>query len=175
MYLESIALERTYPCLAEPAKIIVVGRPARSLDDVLPFLANLPNVITYNPAAGTLTFRRQAGFLTLYPDRVIITKVRDVDEGLALLAALTDAINTTWENRHLLTPATTLRRALRPLDVWALLPQTNCRQCGERTCMAFAFALLQQQRAVQECPVLRDDPALADQRAALYAMLGVSA
>lgn len=173
MYLEAIALERTYPCLAEPGKIIVVGRPARCLDEVLPFLATLPNVITYNPAAGTLTFRRQAGFLTLYPDRVYITKVSNVDEGLSLLAALTDAINATWEHRHLLMPATTPRRAPRPLDVWALLPQSNCRQCGERTCMAFAFALLQGQRTLDECPTLRDDPALTDQRAALLGVLGV--
>ena len=30
------------------------------------------------------------------------------------------------------------RRAPRPLDVWTLLPQSNCKCCGEATCMAFA-------------------------------------
>ena len=171
MFLDSIALARTLPCLAEPGKIIVIGKPVRLLDDVLPYVATLPSVITYNPEAHTLTFRRQPGFLTLYSDRVYITKVNDVDEGLELLAALTEAINVVWEHRHELVAVTTRRRAPRPLDVWPLLPQTNCKQCGEATCMAFAVGLLQQTRTLAECPILRGDAALADRRAALEAML----
>ena len=62
MYLESITLTKILPCLAEPGKIIVVGEPSRRLDEVLPYLATLPNVITYNPETYTLTLRRQPGF-----------------------------------------------------------------------------------------------------------------
>ena len=109
MYLESIALTRTLPCLAEPSKIIVVGQPSRDLEEVLPFLATLPNIITYNPHACTLTFRRERGFLTLYHDKVIITQVADVTEGLDLLSALAEAINATWENRHALVAIRTRR------------------------------------------------------------------
>jgi hypothetical protein len=50
-----------------------IGRPSRSLDEVLPYLAALPGVIAYNLQAQTLTFRRQPGFLTLYSDQVHIT------------------------------------------------------------------------------------------------------
>lgn len=122
MFLDSIALTRTLPCLAEPGKIIVIGRPSRSLDEVLPYLATLPNIIAYNPDARTLTFRRTPGFLTLYPDRVYVTQVKHAEEGLELLAALKDAINATWEHRRELVAVTKQRRALRPLDVYALLP-----------------------------------------------------
>jgi ArsR family metal-binding transcriptional regulator len=170
-YLDSIALTRTLPCLAEPGKIIVVGKPSQPLDDVLPYLAALPNIIAYNPEARTLTFRRERGFLTLYSDRVYVTQVQDVDEGLELLAALVDAVNATWTHRHELVAATSRRRTPRPLDIWTLLPQTNCKQCGEATCMAFAFALLQQQRSTTECVPLMDGDDLADRRAALEALL----
>ncbi len=170
-FLDSIVLVQTTPCLAEPGKIIVVGRPSSALNAVLPYLATLPNVIAYNPNAPALTFRRQPGFLTLYADRVYITQVTDHEEGQQLLAALTDAINATWTHRHAITAVTTRRAAPRPLDVWSLLPQTNCGECGEPTCMAFAFALIQQRRALAECAVLADDPALAGQRAAIEAML----
>ncbi len=170
MYLASIALTRTLPCLAEPGKIIVIGKPNRSLDEVLPYLATLPGIIAYNPAAHTLTFRRPAGFMTLYADRVYITQVRNTNEGLDLLAALKDAINATWEHRAELMAVTVGRRAPRPLDVWTLLPQTNCRQCGDATCMAFAVGLLQHKRSVIECAPLRADAALTDRRAALEAM-----
>lgn len=48
----------TLPCLAEPGKNIVIGKPDRLLDDVVPYLATLPGVIAYNPETHTLTFRR---------------------------------------------------------------------------------------------------------------------
>jgi ArsR family metal-binding transcriptional regulator len=171
MFLESITLVRTQPCLAEPGRIIIVGKPARTLGDVLPYLATLPNIIAYNPHACTLTFRRERGFLTLYSDKVIITQVKDPEEGLELLAALVDAINTTWDNRAALVAATGIRRAPRPLEVWALLPQTNCKECGEATCMAFAFALLQQRHDLSECPPLVEDETFVDRRATLETML----
>lgn len=171
MYLDSIALTRTLPCLAEPGKIIVIGKPNRTLDEVLPYLATLPGILAYNPDALTLTFRRPAGFMTLYTDRVYITQVKNADEGLELLAALKDAINATWDNREQLVAVTFARRAPRPLDVWTLLPQTNCRQCGEATCMAFAMGLLQHKRSVIECPPLHADDNLIDRRATLEAML----
>jgi ArsR family metal-binding transcriptional regulator len=82
-----------------------------------------------------------------------------------------EAINTTWTHRGELVAVTTQRRAPRPLDVWTLLPRTNCRQCGEQTCMAFAFSLLQEQRILAECRPLQTDAALADRRAALEGML----
>jgi ArsR family metal-binding transcriptional regulator len=170
MFLDAIALTRTLPCLAEPGKLIVIGKPNRPLIDVLPYLATLPGIIAYNPDAQTLTFRRPAGFMTLYADRVYITQVRSADEGLELLAALKDAINATWDNRQQLVAVTFARRAPRPLDVWSLLPQTNCRQCGEATCLAFAVGLLQHQRSVSECPPLHADEALTDRRATLEAM-----
>ncbi len=170
-YLASITLTKTLPCLAEPGKIIVIGKPERSLDDVIPYLATLPGIIAYNPETLTLTFRRQQGFLTLYPDRVYITKLKDFDEGLVVLAALKDAINATWEKRAELVAMTEARRAPRWLDIYTLLPQTNCKQCGETTCMAFAAALLQHYRELDECIPLTSDPAFGDRRATLEAML----
>ena len=171
-FLQSIVLERTLPCLAEPGKIIVVGIPSRELDDALPYLATLPNVIAYTPEPPSLTLRRKPGLITLQPKRVSITQVTDEAEGLTLLAALTEAINATWENRSELVAVTGRRQAPRPLDVWALLPQTNCGKCGEATCMAYAFSLLQQRRELDACATLTQQEGFADRRLALQGMLG---
>jgi ArsR family metal-binding transcriptional regulator len=170
-YLESLTISKTLPCLAEPGKIIVIGKTDRALDEIIPYLATLPGVIAYNPETLTLTFRRQPGFLTLYPDKVYITQVKDAEAGLEVLEALKDAINTTWEHRHELTAVTKGRRAPRHLDIWELLPRTNCKQCGEATCLAFAVSIIQQQRSLDECIPLHQDPAFADRRATLEAML----
>jgi ArsR family metal-binding transcriptional regulator len=171
MYLQSIALSRTLPCLAYPGRIIVIGRPSRSLDEVIPFLATLPGVIAYNPQARTLTFRRQPGFITLYPNKIYITQVKDAEAGLELLEALKEAINATWEHRDELVAVTTARRAPRHLDIWSLLPQTNCKQCGEPTCLAFAVLLVQQKRNLEECLPLQQDSSYTDRRATLEGMI----
>ncbi len=170
-YLTSIALIKTLPCLADPGKIIVVGKPDRSLNEVIPYLATLPGIIAYNPETCTLTFRRQAGFMTLYPEKVYITQVKDTGEGLVLLKGLVDAINATWENRAQLVSITVARRAPRWLDIWTQLPQTNCKQCGEATCMAFAAALLQQKRLLVECVPLASDQAFTDRRKNIEVMI----
>ena len=171
-FLESVMLTKTLPCLADPGKSIVIGRPSRNLDGVLPLVAAVaPNVISFNPAAGTLTLRRQPGFLTFYPDRVMITQVKDIDEGLELLDGVKDLINQCWDHRDTIQPVTVARTAPRPLDVWSLLPQTNCRACGEMTCMAFAFLLLQSKRMLDECPIMLDDGAFSDRRAQLVALI----
>jgi ArsR family metal-binding transcriptional regulator len=64
-----------------------------------------------------------------------------------------------------------VRRAPRLLDIWALLPQTNCKQCGEATCMAFAAALLKRDKNVSECPLLASDPVFIERQSTLESML----
>lgn len=170
-FLNSIILLRTIPCLAEPSRIIIVGIPDRSLNDVIPYLATLPGIIAYNPIRLTLTFRRQPGFLTIEPEKVYITQVRDADEGIELLSALKDAINATWEDRHQLKPVTERKLAARHLDIFTLLPQTNCKLCGESTCLAFAVLLVQQKRSLDECLPMHQDVAFSNRRVTLEAML----
>jgi len=174
MYLDSIALTKTLPCLAEPGKIIVIGTPSRSLGDTLPYLATLPAVIAWNPHTLTLTFRRQPGFVTLNPEKVYITQVNNTEEGLALLDTLKDAVNAVWEKRDELIAVTAKKRAPRHLDIWELLPRTNCKQCGEATCLAFAVALLQEKRTLEECALICSDSHYADRRVALISMLPTS-
>ncbi len=171
MYLDSISLIHTIPCLAEPGRIIVHGRPNRLLDEVIPYLATLPGVIAYNPFTCILTFRRQPGFMTLHVDKVYITQVKDGAEGLELLQALKDAINTVWDNRAALSPVTNLRSAPHHLDIWSLLPRTNCKKCGEFSCLAFAVGLVKGQRALDECPPLLADAMFEERRTTLKGML----
>lgn len=42
------------------------------------------------------------------------------------------------------------------LDIFRILPRTNCGDCGEKTCMAFAFLLLERKRVPQDCPYLAE-------------------
>ncbi|CAB1084912.1 hypothetical protein D1AOALGA4SA_12416 [Olavius algarvensis Delta 1 endosymbiont] len=40
------------------------------------------------------------------------------------------------------------------MEVFKLLDQSNCRECGEKTCLAFAGAVYQGRKKIQRCPKL---------------------
>lgn len=44
-----------------------------------------------------------------------------------------------------------------PLQLYKLLPKTNCRQCGVPTCMAFAAAVIKGEKRLADCPHLQSD------------------
>ncbi len=47
--------------------------------------------------------------------------------------------------------------ALTGLDIYKLLPRTNCGKCGSPTCLAFAMRLAQKKAALEECPFVSED------------------
>ena len=40
------------------------------------------------------------------------------------------------------------------MEIFQLLDQSNCRQCGEKTCLAFAGAVFTGRRKLEDCPKL---------------------
>ncbi len=47
--------------------------------------------------------------------------------------------------------------ALTGLDIYKLLPKTNCGDCGVPTCLAFAMKVASKQAAVDDCPHVSDE------------------
>lgn len=43
------------------------------------------------------------------------------------------------------------------LQIFKLLPKTNCKECGPPTCMAFAMALAQGKASLDQCPYVSDE------------------
>lgn len=47
--------------------------------------------------------------------------------------------------------------ALSGLDIYKLLPKTNCRECGFATCLAFAMQLAKKAVSIDKCPYLSEE------------------
>jgi len=45
-------------------------------------------------------------------------------------------------------------KELSPIEVYQQLPRTNCKECGETNCMAFAAKLVNREATLHECPPL---------------------
>jgi acetyl-CoA decarbonylase/synthase complex subunit gamma len=46
------------------------------------------------------------------------------------------------------------QRELSPLEVYKLLPKTNCMKCGERNCLAFATKVVNRETSLEKCAIL---------------------
>ncbi len=44
-----------------------------------------------------------------------------------------------------------------PMEIYRLLPGTNCKECDELTCMAFASKLIEREKTVLDCPPISED------------------
>jgi len=47
--------------------------------------------------------------------------------------------------------------ALSGVEIFKLLPKTNCKKCGHPTCLAFAMKLAQRQASLDSCPDVSED------------------
>src|SRR3974390_1267577 len=47
--------------------------------------------------------------------------------------------------------------ALTGLEIYKLLPKTNCKECGFPTCLAFAMKLAQKGTELTKCPYVTDE------------------
>lgn len=64
--------------------------------------------------------------------------------------------------------------ALTGLDIFKLLPKTNCKECKQPTCLAFAMKLAQGQAKLDDCPYVSDEAKAALSEAAAPPILGVT-
>ena len=99
----------------------------------------------------TLTFTLGGRGVTLYPRKAVVTRLRDRQDAEEVLERLRTLINTVWERRGEITPSYKTRAKLTVLEVYKLLPRTNCRACGEPTGLAFATQLVNQQAEITSC------------------------
>ncbi|MBA3071657.1 MAG: acetyl-CoA decarbonylase/synthase complex subunit gamma, partial [Nitrospirae bacterium] len=47
--------------------------------------------------------------------------------------------------------------ALSGVEIFKLLPRTNCKKCGHPTCLAFAMKLAQRQASLDQCPDVSEE------------------
>lgn len=80
--------------------------------------------------------------------------IGDMAEALGFLPKLFDFIADIARRRPGIVPSHKKFKPSSALDIYRLLPGSNCRICGYTTCMAFAAALSRQNTSVVNCPHL---------------------
>jgi ArsR family metal-binding transcriptional regulator len=145
------------------------------LSDVFPYLnAQWPEAI-YSPAAKQITFRYEDHSVALKTHEITINNLPDRDAATIEMEKIVAEINRIWMDREKLTPLHTPRKRLVAMEVYQLLPQTNCKLCGTPTCFAFAGKITVGEADVKACTPLFDEDQYAEKRRSLLDMLAQAA
>jgi ArsR family metal-binding transcriptional regulator len=144
----------TPPCKPGAERYSAVAHLSRSIAEVLPYLNAVLAGSNYMPSANALTWKRADHLVVFHADRVAVSNVIDRDEAINELDRMVGLVNRTWDRRAEIAPDHQAQKRPPPMAIYRLLPRTNCRECGEATCMAFAFGLSQGDHAMVECPGL---------------------
>ena len=154
MLLHSYQITRILPCLADPEKIRVIAELSNEIHEVLPYLNAMIKGCIYNHPANTLTIKKDGKLLTLHFNHITLAKVEDEREADEILQWLKDLINETYLNRDKIEPSYSKGADLKALDIFKLLPGTNCKRCGELACLAFAVKLAAKDIEISKCALL---------------------
>ena len=163
---------RVFPpdCNASSQKLNAIAELSSDIAGVFPHLNGLIKGCIYIPESKTLSFRKDGRLITLQPYQIAVTKLNDEQEAEKIFHWLKELINVTYEGRETLRPDYQGREPIKVLDIFKLLPGTNCRKCGEQTCIAFAAKLQQDEIPIEKCSPLFAEP-FKEKREKLYSLL----
>ena len=145
-------------CLPSTVTVAAIIEFDDDLAELLPYLNAELGPCVYDPNVRFIRFRRGEKVIAIYPKKIAISPLRDEDEAKVVFQWIRDTINSVAARKDTIKPSTWSLSELKPLDIFKLLPRTNCGKCGRSTCMAFAAAVASGEASPDSCPALMDSP-----------------
>lgn len=156
----------TPPCEPGAERYAARARLTTDISKILPYLNATLRGAIYYPFVNALTWKKGGHNIAFHAYEIATSNVEDRDGAEKELNGLIDLVNHTWERRVEITPDTSTRQRPTPMAIYKLLPNTNCKQCGESTCYLFALKLAVSQKKLADCSPLAE-PQYTEKRAAL--------
>ncbi len=127
------------------------------IGDALPYLNSVLGGTQYFNDPPEVMFHHNGRIIKVGSREIAINALEDENEADRILEWLKNEINQAWENRASITPCYTGKTKPRLIEVLKLLPKTNCRKCGQPTCMVFASQVVEGGKGADDCPELSDE------------------
>jgi len=176
-FLKSITLCYVAPCIADETKIRLIAYFDRDISEILPYLNAVIKGTSFNKHALTLTYVKSGRVINIYRIKVTMAKVDDIIDAWQILDEMKQLINRTYRDKEKIKPNYEERVKVTALQIYGWLPKTNCGECGELTCLAFAVKLLAREQKLENCKPLFSDPKFAEKKQIMQEMaeaLGVA-
>ena len=162
----------TPPCDPGTERFSAIARLATDIGEILPYLNATLRGAVYNASAPALIWKKGGHTIAFHPDRIAVSNVPDRDAAIREIESLVRLVNRTWARRADLEPSYNVRRRPGMMEIYKLLPRSNCKACGEPSCFVFANKLVVSQVQLLGCPAL-NEAQHADRQAKLANLLAV--
>ena len=126
----------------------------QDISEVLPYLNAVLGGFDYLKNPPAVIFRSQGKLITVHGNKIAINALRDEAEADKILKWLKREINEAWDNRKDIEPSYEGGPKPKVIEILKLLPKTNCKECGEPTCMVFAARMAEGAKGSNDCPAL---------------------
>ena len=174
MLIEKYDLEVfTPPCEPGAERFSAIAHLPNDIREVFPYLNATLRGAVYEPAVPSVSWRKAGHYVVFQPNQIGVSNVEDREAAIKEVEGIIALVNRTWERRDQIEPNYETRRRPTGLELYKLLPRTNCKACGEASCFAFANKLAAGQVRLEACTPLFEDPQYAQQREELAALLDV--
>jgi len=129
------------------------------ISEALPYLNASLGGDTYIREPPSVTFKYFGKLLTVHGRMIAVNALRDEAEADHILEWLKEQINEAWENRATIVPKYDGRKVPQIMEIYRLLPKSNCKKCGEPTCMMFASNATHGAKSAADCREMTEDGA----------------
>ena len=168
-FVPGYKIRRTSSCHSDPNKIRTIASLPESVEPLLPYL-NAVLRGSYHEEGKTFTFSYEKRPVIVGADQITVGKTENIDKVKDTLDHVIKILNKVARERDSIVPSTRPKSQLSPYTIYKHLPRTNCKKCGEMTCLAFATGLIQERCEMAQCPALQE-PSREQERQAIQEML----
>jgi len=147
---------------------VLVNLPC-DISAVFPYLNTVMDNAWYDHQNQILILREPSQAYALRPNEIRVAQVRDPLHARQVISVLVDKVNQIWQEQGNITPRFAERKLPSVIDIFKLLPGTNCKQCSYLTCMAYAAALRTKETRLEYCPAL-SQPEYTEKKEKLLAL-----
>lgn len=155
MLLESYQLEIfNNECMPGALTVQCFAHLDQDVSEALPFLNAELGGFEFIKDPPSVTFRLHGKLLTVHGNKIAVNALKDEAEARKIVEWLKREINNAWEQRDGITPRYEGMPRPQVIKILKQLPRTNCRECGEPTCMVFAARVTEGVKGSGDCPPL---------------------
>ena len=137
---------------SEDRVMIAEFKLAADVSYLAPYINAVAQQAVYFEKPSYIKFMLDGFLCTIYKDSGAAAAFSDRPQALEFMERLLVFLHDIDLRRNSIEPNHKRYRPISVLDIFRLLPRTNCRECGYATCMAFAAALSKRKTVSLRCP-----------------------
>jgi ArsR family metal-binding transcriptional regulator len=155
MLLQSYRIEIfNNKCMPGAMSVQCFAHLDQDVSEALPYLNAELGGSEYIKDPPSVTFKLHGKLLTVHGRKIAVNANKNEEEARKIIEWMKREINRVWESRDAITPRYEGMPRPQLIQILKCLPRTNCRECGEPTCMVFATRMAEGVKGSDDCPAL---------------------